>query len=47
MKTDNYSKIKRVLGILLIANVFVTIVKIIIGYMTNSVALCADGSFIQ
>ena len=43
MKTDNYSKIKRVLGILLIANVFVTIVKIIIGYMTNSVALCADG----
>ena len=43
MKTDNCSKIKGVLGILLIANVFVTIVKIIIGDMTNSVALCADG----
>lgn len=43
MKNNNYLNIKRVLLILLIANIAVTIVKIFIGHITNSVALSADG----
>lgn len=43
MSKDNYSKIKRVLAVLLVANVLVTVAKIIIGFMTKSLALSADG----
>lgn len=43
MTNDNYIKIKRVLYIILFANFLVAISKIIIGYISNSLSLSADG----
>ena len=39
----NFKAIKRVLFILFFANIAVTAAKLIIGYLTKSVALSADG----
>lgn len=43
MSKTNYKNIKRVLYFLLLANLFVTIAKIVIGYTSKSMALSSDG----
>lgn len=43
MGKTNYKNIKKVLYLLLFANLFVTIAKIVIGFTSKSVALSADG----
>lgn len=43
MGKTNYKNIKRVLYLLLLANLFVTIAKIVIGFTSKSMALSADG----
>ena len=40
---DNYRSIKKVLYVLFIANIAVTAAKILLGLVTNSTALSADG----
>lgn len=43
MGKNNYKNIKKVLYLLLIANLFVTVAKIVIGFSSKSMALSADG----
>lgn len=43
MINDNYIKIRKILYIILLANFFVAICKIIIGHITKSLSLLADG----
>lgn len=43
MSKTNYKNIKRVLYFLLLANLFVTIAKIVIGFTSKSMALSSDG----
>ncbi len=43
MNADNYKKIKKVLWLILFANLAVAVIKIIAGYMINSNSLSADG----
>lgn len=43
MSKTNYKNIKKVLYLLLLANLFVTIAKIVIGFTSKSMALSADG----
>lgn len=43
MEKTNYQKVKKVLWVILFANFFVAAVKIIMGQITNSASLTADG----
>lgn len=43
MIKDNFEKIKKVLWVILFANIFVAILKIIIGSLINSTSMSADG----
>lgn len=43
MSSDNYKKIKQVLWVILFANIFVAVLKIVIGGLIQSTSMSADG----
>lgn len=43
MNNNNFNKIKKMLWIILFANIFVAVLKIVIGYIIKSTSLTADG----